>query len=96
MASRLGKIAAKSSGLFICDMQEQFRKTISFYPQIIEVARRMLIGAKTLDIPVIVTEQYPKGQISDITQLSLGPTPITHPHHSCERPVMTDSSTKVR
>ena len=61
-ASKLGKIAIESSALFLCDMQEGFRKTISYYPQILEVSRRMLEGAKALDMPIVVTEQYPKGR----------------------------------
>ena len=62
MASkRLGKIAAKSSGLFLCDMQEKFRSAIQYYPQILNVSARMLQAAKTLEMPIVVTEQYPKG-----------------------------------
>ncbi|XP_046360652.2 isochorismatase domain-containing protein 2-like isoform X1 [Haliotis rufescens] len=66
MASRrLGRIALENSTLFMCDMQEKFRPTIQYFPQIINVANRMLNAANTLDMPVVVTEQYPKG---------LGPT----------------------
>ncbi|XP_071104915.1 isochorismatase domain-containing protein 2-like [Haliotis cracherodii] len=66
MASRrLGRIALENSTLFLCDMQEKFRPTIQYFPQIINVANRMLNAANTLDMPVVVTEQYPKG---------LGPT----------------------
>ena len=62
MASRrLGKIAYESTALFLCDMQEGFRKTIQYYPQILEVSKRMLAGARELGMPIIVTEQYPKG-----------------------------------
>ena len=61
MARRLGLIASRSSALFLCDMQENFRKSISYYPQIIEVSSRMLAAAKLVDMPVIVTEQFPKG-----------------------------------
>ena len=61
--ARIGKLVVKNSALFLCDMQEKFRPTISYYPQVIEVARRMLEAAKILDMPVVVTEQYPKGQI---------------------------------
>ena len=64
MASKIGRLSVKSSGLFLCDMQEKFRKTISYYPQILTVSARMLQAAKVLDIPVVVTEQYPKGNIS--------------------------------
>jgi len=60
-ARRLGKINLKNTALFLCDMQEKFRGNIVYYPQIITVANRMLQAAKILDMPVIVTEQYPKG-----------------------------------
>lgn len=61
----IGKICSKSSILFLCDMQEKFRPMISHFPQIIEVSSRMLKAARILQIPVVTTEQYPKG---------LGPT----------------------
>nr|XP_056719736.1 isochorismatase domain-containing protein 2 [Euleptes europaea] len=64
-ACRLGKVFPKTSILFLCDMQEKFRPNISYFPQIVSVAARMLKVAKTLEIPTVVTEQYPKG---------LGPT----------------------
>ena len=62
MSRKIGALVPRTSALFLCDMQEKFRKTISYYPQIIEVSRRMLDGAQHLDIPVVVTEQNPKGQ----------------------------------
>ncbi|XP_077169864.1 isochorismatase domain-containing protein 2 [Paroedura picta] len=64
-ACRLGKVFPKTSILFLCDMQEKFRPNISYFPQIVSVAARMLKVAKALEIPTVVTEQYPKG---------LGPT----------------------
>merc|ERR1712165_613361 len=57
-------------------MQEGFRKTISFYPQILEVSRRMLTAAKSLDMPVIVTEQYPKGLGSTVSELDVSGCPV--------------------
>ncbi|XP_038052885.1 isochorismatase domain-containing protein 2-like [Patiria miniata] len=67
MASRqIGKILIRNSALFLCDMQEKFRPTIQYFPQIVEVARRIFRAAEIMKIPLIVTtEQYPKG---------LGPT----------------------
>jgi len=59
---RIGKVTAKTSTLFLCDMQEKFRKTIQYYPEIIEVSKRMLQAAHILDMPVVVTEQFPKGR----------------------------------
>ncbi|XP_072162966.1 isochorismatase domain-containing protein 2-like [Diadema setosum] len=66
MAARnLGKIVLRNSALFVCDMQEKFRPTIKYYPEIIDVSTRLFRAAKTLEMPVVITEQYPKG---------LGPT----------------------
>ena len=59
---RLGKFSIKNSALFLCDMQEKFRGNIAYYPQIITVANRMLQAAEALEMPVFVTEQYPKGK----------------------------------
>ena len=64
-ASTAGRLTVKNSALFLCDMQEKFRKTICFYPQILAVSSRMLAVSKILKIPVVVTEQYPKGQNTD-------------------------------
>ena len=65
MASkRLGRVAVKTTGLFLCDMQEGFRKTISYYPQILTVSNRLLQAAKILQMPIVVTEQFPKGKYS--------------------------------
>ena len=62
MASRkVGQISLKNTALFLCDMQEKFSSTIKYFPQIVEVASRMFGAAKTLEIPVVTTEQYPKG-----------------------------------
>ncbi|XP_033638867.1 isochorismatase domain-containing protein 2-like [Asterias rubens] len=66
MASKkLGQVFIRNSALFLCDMQEKFRPTIQYFPQIVEVASRMYRAAKIMEIPTIITEQYPKG---------LGPT----------------------
>ncbi|XP_074661431.1 isochorismatase domain-containing protein 2-like isoform X2 [Tubulanus polymorphus] len=59
-ANRIGKVVLDKSLLFLCDMQEKFRPTVKYFAQIVEVSNRVLRTARHLDIPVIVTEQYPK------------------------------------
>ncbi|XP_033752570.1 isochorismatase domain-containing protein 2-like [Pecten maximus] len=71
LARKLGKINYKSSALFLCDMQEKFRGNIQYYPQILTVANKMLQGAQALDMPVIVTEQYPKGLGPTVSELDV-------------------------
>ncbi|XP_004647757.1 isochorismatase domain-containing protein 2 isoform X1 [Octodon degus] len=61
----LGRILPGSSILFLCDMQEKFRHSIMYFPEIVAVAARMLRAARLLGVPAVLTEQYPQG---------LGPT----------------------
>jgi nicotinamidase-related amidase len=61
MAQRIARLSRKTSLLLLCDMQEKFRPTIKYFPQIIETSNKLLQACKILDIPYIVTEQYPKG-----------------------------------
>ncbi|XP_005108331.1 isochorismatase domain-containing protein 2 [Aplysia californica] len=70
-AKKIGKIAFKNSALFICDMQEKFRPTIQYFPQIINVANRLLTAAQELEMPVLVTEQYPKGLGPTVSELDV-------------------------
>lgn len=57
--------------LFLCDMQEKFRPSIQYFSQIVEVSSRMLKAAKILEMPVIVTEQYPKGLGHTVPELDV-------------------------
>ena len=36
---RLGKLSAETTAFFLCDMQEKFRPTIRYFPEIITVAK---------------------------------------------------------
>ena len=57
----INTLAAERAALVIIDMQEAFRPTMADFG---EVAARIAVVARAvqlLDVPVIVTEQYPKG-----------------------------------
>jgi nicotinamidase-related amidase len=49
------------SALAIIDMQEAFRTQIPDFSKIAERIALMVQGAKLLGLPIVVTEQYPKG-----------------------------------
>uniref|UniRef100_A0A0B6YC41 Isochorismatase-like domain-containing protein n=1 Tax=Arion vulgaris TaxID=1028688 RepID=A0A0B6YC41_9EUPU len=72
MASRkLGKVVVENSALFVCDVQDKFRQTVQYFPQIVNVIGRLLTSAQILEMPVIVTEQYPKGLGHTVSELNV-------------------------
>uniref|UniRef100_H3ANN9 Isochorismatase domain-containing protein 1 n=1 Tax=Latimeria chalumnae TaxID=7897 RepID=H3ANN9_LATCH len=75
----LGNLLPSSTVFFCCDMQERFRPAIKYFGDIISVGQRLLQGARILGIPVIVTEQYPKGLGSTVQELDLTGTKLVLP-----------------
>ena len=57
----LGRFAVEKSALFVCDMQDKFALSIKYFPQIVSNSKKLLDSAKIMNIPVVYTEQYPKG-----------------------------------
>lgn len=47
--------------LVVVDMQEAFRKAIPAFAEIASRVAQMIRGCRVLDVPILVTEQYPKG-----------------------------------
>ncbi|KAG8140531.1 putative Isochorismatase domain-containing protein [Naja naja] len=74
--TRLGKVVPKSSILFLCDMQEKFRPNISYFPQIVSVAARMLkstaldVMERGLDVHIVVDACSSRSQVDRIIALS--------------------------
>jgi len=79
-ARSLGRIRTKSSALFICDVQDKFRAMISHFDQIAHNTNRVLNAAKIMEMPVLATEQYPKGLGSTVPEVELAKFDIkAHP-----------------
>jgi nicotinamidase-related amidase len=49
------------SVLVVVDVQEAFRPAVVDFDRIVQNVAVLVQGARVLDIPVLVTEQYPKG-----------------------------------
>ncbi|XP_032484564.1 isochorismatase domain-containing protein 1 isoform X2 [Phocoena sinus] len=75
----LGNLTPSSTVFFCCDMQERFRPAIKYFGDIISVGQRLLQGARILGIPVIVTEQYPKGLGSTVQEIDLAGVKLVLP-----------------
>jgi len=70
----------KRAALVVIDMQEAFRPIISEFEQIAARIALTVQACQLLSVPIIVTEQYPKGlgrTVNEIAQhLTEGPEPI--------------------
>ncbi|KAK4123772.1 Isochorismatase hydrolase [Parathielavia appendiculata] len=47
----------KNPAVFVCDIQEKFRPTIHEFDKVILTARKLLLAAQSLSLPVFVTTQ---------------------------------------
>lgn len=56
---------------FMCDIQERFRPAILHFDAVIENARRLAAASHILGIPLVVTEQYPKGLGKTVSEISI-------------------------
>ena len=55
------KLSRESAALAVIDMQEAFRPVIGDFGNVASRIATAVEGARLLEVPVIVTEQYPKG-----------------------------------
>jgi len=90
---KIGKLVTQNSCLFLCDMQVKFRPTIKYFDEIVQNSNRLLRAAKILDMPVVVTEQYPKGLGKTVPELGIeeyGITPVEKTKFTmCLGPIMS-------
>lgn len=54
-------LSLEQTALVVIDMQEAFRPKLADFAEMAERIATMVEGAKLLNVPIIVTEQYPKG-----------------------------------
>ena len=54
-------LSRDSTVLVVVDAQEAFRPAVVDFDRVVHNAAVLVQGAKALDVPIVVTEQYPKG-----------------------------------
>jgi len=59
--SHVSQLSRESAALAVIDMQEAFRPVMPDFGEIASQIAKAVEGARLLEVPVIVTEQYPKG-----------------------------------
>src|SRR5207244_11502354 len=57
----ISKLSRERAALAVIDMQEAFRVVIPDFSEVASRIAKAVEGARLLEVPVIVTEQYPKG-----------------------------------
>ena len=64
------KIAGPTTALLVCDIQERFRGPIHGFPSMLRSSQLLVGCAVELGMPIVVTEQYPKGLGHTVHELS--------------------------
>ena len=59
--SQISKLSREHAALAIIDMQEAFRSVIPDFNEVASRIAKAVEGARLLEVPIIVTEQYPRG-----------------------------------
>lgn len=64
--------------LVVVDVQEKFRPVVFEFDRVVNNCGKLLDGFRIMDLPVIVTEQYPKGLGSTVAEIreKMGKTPV--------------------
>jgi nicotinamidase-related amidase len=57
----INRLSREHAALVVIDMQEAFRSVIQDFTEVASRISKAVQGAQLLEVPVIVTEQYPKG-----------------------------------
>jgi len=57
------------AALVVVDVQEAFRPAVEGFDDVVENTRRLMEGARILGVPIVVTEQYPKGLGHTVAEL---------------------------
>ena len=59
--NHISQLSRESAALAVIDMQEAFRPVMQDFGEVASRIARAVDGARLLEVPVIITEQYPKG-----------------------------------
>jgi len=64
------KLDRERTALVVVDVQEAFRKAIPDFDRVAEASATLVEGADALGLPIVVTEQYPKGLGSTVPEVA--------------------------
>ena len=79
-------LSVDNSVLLVIDVQEKLFRAIHQKEQLLDNLQRLIKGIKVLEIPILLTEQYPQGlgtTIPEIAQLLPDSKPLPKVNFSC-------------
>lgn len=68
--SHISRLSREHATLIVIDMQEAFRSVIQDFAEVATRIGKAVQGAQLLEVPVIVTEQYPRGLKHTASEIS--------------------------
>ena len=66
----------EDTAVVVVDVQEGFRKAVGDFEEVAVNTGKLVEGARVLDVPVIVSEQYPKGLGATAPEVGLNGEPV--------------------
>ncbi|XP_065183446.1 isochorismatase domain-containing protein 1-like [Sycon ciliatum] len=76
VSKAIGRLQAGRTMFLLCDMQEKFRPSIQHFDDIAQVSHRLVQAAKHMKIPIVATEQYPKGLGNTVSTIDTTDVPV--------------------
>jgi len=64
------KLSRERAALIVIDVQEAFRKAVPRFDDVARASATLIAGAEATDVPVIATEQYPRGLGSTVPEVA--------------------------
>jgi nicotinamidase-related amidase len=85
MAGRVHRLERSKTCVLVVDVQDRLVPVMWNFAPVEKYCRAMILAARELDLPVIATEQYPKGLGSTLPALRelLPSPPLVKMHFSC-------------
>ncbi|XP_039492807.1 isochorismatase domain-containing protein 1 isoform X2 [Drosophila santomea] len=68
----LYRLVPSKTLFMLCDVQEKFKPAIPLLSSLIENTTKLLAGGKILQVPLLVTEQYPERLGNTVCELDIG------------------------
>lgn len=72
VVSSVGRLQPKHTLFLLCDVQEKFRTVIPHFEAMVNNTQKLLEAGRVLDVPLIVTEQYPERLGNTVKELEIG------------------------